>query len=172
MERPKYAFLMIDYDTPQLISDLHRTIREEELYTDDESPDDYGLERETHVTLVACLPNNVDVELIKSFLHPLYEYPILLTNVSVFEQEKYDVLKCDVASEVLMATNKAICDAIPTFSEYTEYHPHATIAYLKKGVCGKYLKDILIPLVVLQPKAFKLSWRDDDDELHVITFDS
>lgn len=168
----QYAFLMIDYETPQIISDLQRTIKKEELYVDVEHPGDYGLETDTHVTIAPCLPNDVDIELLRSFLRPLYEYPALLTNISIFDNEKYDVLKCDVASDVLISTNKAICDAIPTFSEYKEYHPHATIAYTRKGASKKYTKDVLIPLVVLKPKRFRLSWSDENGRTHTTIFES
>ena len=36
-------------------------------------------------------------------------------------------------------TNRKICDKFKTFSEYDEYHPHMTIAYLKKGMADYLL---------------------------------
>ena len=63
--RPKYAFLMIDYEMPEIIKDLHKKIKKEELYIKD---NDYGLEKETHVTLVACLDNDVKFEELKPYL--------------------------------------------------------------------------------------------------------
>lgn len=171
MEKPKYSFLMIDYETPKLITDIWNTLADEELYLNPEYPDDYGLERKTHVTVVPCLDNNVDIEALKKYLRPLYEYPLLLTNVSAFtNNQDYDVLKCDVASDILYSTNKRICADFPTFTEYKEYHPHMTIAYMKKGLTGKYHKDIVIPLVILHPKCFVFSNYDEEGNNRIVRF--
>ena len=155
----KYAFLMIDYETPDLIKDLHKKIDNKELYIKD---DEYGIEKETHVTLVACLENDVDVEELKKYLNKLEEYKIVLTDISKFENEDYDVLKCSAKSMKLNETNKKIRDKFTTHSTYKEYNPHVTIAYLKSGMADKYTKTPLSPLVVLKPKCFHYSWWEDD----------
>ena len=65
-DNKKLAFLMVDFETPDFIKELHNKIPEDELFTD---PDDevfnYGLEKETHITLAACLDNEVDLDEIK-----------------------------------------------------------------------------------------------------------
>lgn len=43
MDDKKYAFLMISFDTPEFVKDLQNKIPEDELYTDDNRPHDYGL---------------------------------------------------------------------------------------------------------------------------------
>lgn len=61
----EYAFLMIEYETPVFIKDLQNSIKKEELYTEKDS-DDYGLEKESHVTVVPCLDNDINLEELKN----------------------------------------------------------------------------------------------------------
>ena len=70
-------------------------IKKDELYIQD---NDYGLEKETHVTLVACLDNDVKYEELKPYLSNLSDYKVILTDISVFECDDYDVLKCSAQS--------------------------------------------------------------------------
>ncbi len=157
----KYAFLMIQYDTPEIISDIHDKLTDDEIY--DNENGEYGIEHDTHVTLVPCMDNDVDINELKKMLQPLSKYKLFLNNVSAFSNnDEYDVLKCDASSFILADTNKKITNKFPTHSEYKEYHPHVTIAYLKKGIADKYTKDVLSPLVVLKPKSFHFSYFDKD----------
>jgi hypothetical protein len=159
----EYAFLMIDYDTPEIINDIHNLLTDDEIYTEDGK--EYGIEHETHVTLVPCLDNDVNIEELKKMLLPLDKYVLILSNVSMFtNNENYDVLKCDASSMALHDTNKKITSRFPTHSEYKDYNPHVTIAYLKKDVGNKYTKDMLSPLVVLKPKYFHFSFVDKNGE--------
>lgn len=165
----EYAFLMIDYDTPEIIKDIHNKISDEEVYT--EKDEEYGIEHETHVTVVPCLDNDVNLDRIKEMLEPLEKYKLMLNNISMFtNNEKYDVLKCDANSFILKNTNKKITSKFPTHSEYKEYNPHVTIAYLKKDIGEKYTKDILSPLVVLKPKRFHFSYVDKNGDEKDIYF--
>ena len=79
-----YAFLMIEYEMPNFIKELQNKISDEELYVTDDK-DDYGIEKEPHVTLVPCLNNDVDLEEIKKYLKNIEEYNIVLTDISKLE---------------------------------------------------------------------------------------
>ena len=128
----KYAFLMIDFDTPQLISDLWEQISEEELYTEvDNSGNKFGIEEKTHVTVAPCLDNNITIDDLKKHLKEINRYKMILTNISLFKNENYDVLKCDAQSVVLKDTNSSILSEFPSHSEFTDYHP------LGYTTCGK-----------------------------------
>ena len=120
------------------------------------------METETNVTIAACLDNDVDLNGIKKILLPIDDYSVMLTDISMFENEKYDVLKCNAASLNLYVTNKKILDKYPSHSDFKEYHPHVTIAYLKKGKAKKYTKDVLDKLVILEPKNFNFSYFDKE----------
>lgn len=157
-----YGFLMIGYEKPKFIQELQDKIPFEELYTEEDN-NDFGIEDETHVTLVPCLDKHLCCDVLKKHLKPLSKYPIILANISKFENDKYDVLKCDVGSELLHQTNSDICSKFPTFTEFKDYHPHMTIAYLKKGMADKYCNDSISPIVVLKPKCFMWSGCDEGD---------
>ena len=165
----EYAFLMVDYETPSIIKDLQKKIPSRELYTEEDN-EDYGLEKQSHVTLVPCLDNDIDIDKLKSYLKPINEYDIVLTDISKFECEKFDVLKCAVKSKALKDTNKEIVDKFETHSDYKDYNPHMTIAYMKKGMADKYLKKILDKLILLKAKNFNFSYFDGDKDKN-ITFD-
>ena len=165
----EYAFLMVDYETPSIIKDLQKKIPSRELYTEEDN-EDYGLEKQSHVTLVPCLDNDIDIDKLKSYLKPIDEYDIVLTDISKFECEKFDVLKCAVKSKTLKDTNKEIVDKFETHSEYKDYNPHMTIAYMKKGMADKYLKKILDKLILLKAKNFNFSYFDGNKDKN-ITFD-
>lgn len=165
----KYAFLMIQYDTPEVIKDIHDKLTDDEIYT--EENEHYGIEHDTHVTVVPCLDNDINLDDLKKMLLPLEKYKLFLNNISTFSNnEKYDVLKCDASSFILTDTNRKITDKYPTHSEYKEYNPHVTVAYLKKGIADKYTKNILSPLVVLKPKSFHFSYVDKDGNEKDIQF--
>lgn len=165
----EYAFLMVDYETPSIIKDLQKKIPSRELYTEEDN-EDYGLEKQSHVTLVPCLDNDIDIDKLKSYLKPINEYDIVLTDISKFECEEFDVLKCAVKSKALKDTNKEIVDKFETHSEYKDYNPHMTIAYMKKGMADKYLKKILDKLILLKAKNFNFSYFDGNKDKN-ITFD-
>lgn len=157
-----YGFLMIKYEKPEFIQELQNSIPYDELYTEEDN-DDYGFEDETHVTLVPCLDRHLNVDDLKAHLDKLDKYPIILSNISKFDNDKFDVLKCDVGSYNLLNTNSHIISNFPTFSEFKDYHPHLTIAYLKKGMADKYLQDSLPSSIVLKPKCFKWSGSNEDE---------
>lgn len=136
----KYAFLMVDFKMPKFIKDLQKRIPESKLYKP-ENPEDgfeYGLETESHVTLAPCLDNDINVDRLKALLRPLNDYKSIITDISVFENEDFDVLKCSVSSNVMKDTNSLIASEYEIHSEYKQYKPHMTIAYLKKGFAKKY----------------------------------
>lgn len=163
----EYAFLMVDYETPSIIKDLQKKIPSRELYTDEDN-EDYGLEKQSHVTLVPCLDNDIDIDKLKSYLKPIDEYDIVLTDISKFECEEFDVLKCAVKSKALKDTNKEIVDKFETHSEYKDYNPHMTIAYMKKGMADKYLKKILDKLILLKAKNFNFSYFDGNKDKNIM----
>lgn len=159
----EYAFLMIDYEGNDFIEKIQSKIKKEHLYTEEDN-DDYGIEKNPHVTLVPCLNNDVDVNKLKTYLDDISEYDIILTDLSKFECENFDVLKCAVKSNKLIETNKKIVKDFETHSEYKDYTPHLTIAYMKHGMADKYTENILPKLIHLKPKNFHFSYVDENNE--------
>lgn len=166
----EYAFLMIDYENNSFIQELQKKIKKDELYTEEDN-NDYGLETNPHVTLVPCLDNDVDLEKLKTYLEDLSEYDILLTDLSKFECEKFDVLKCSARSKALFDTNKKIVKDFETHSDYKKYQPHLTIGYMKHGMADKYLEQILPKLIHLKPSNFHFSYVNEKGEEKDIKFE-
>lgn len=155
----EYAFLMIDFKTPSFINELQKKIKKEELYLGDDN--DYGIEKESHVTLAPCLDLDIDLKELKLLLLPLKEYKCILNNISIFENDEYEVLKADVKCPNMDKTYNKIKEKFKLHSEYKEYHPHMTIAYMKKGLGNKYTEKLLNKIEELTPTNFNFSYVDD-----------
>lgn len=101
-------------------------------------PPDYlagdGVEVEPHVTIFYGFNLGFKVQKLQGLLPT--EIVLRLGKVSRFECPEYDVLKLDVDSERAELANETIAQdfaAQVTLSQH-EYHPHLTLAYVKKGV--------------------------------------
>ena len=120
----------------KLVKPMHEKIDKADLAPDGIEKDPhvsllFGLHTTDHLDVMPFIPRGVSVE---------------LTGLSLFENDEHDVLKIDVESEALHKTNKKICEELDYTSDYDEYIPHVTIAYLKKGLGKKYVK-MLEPLL-------------------------
>jgi len=87
---------------------------------------------EAHVTLLYgytdTLPDK-DVEEIISKFEPI---EITLRKISTFDKDDCDVLKFDVEGDELFNYNKLLSE-LPNETDFPNYHPHLTIAFVKKG---------------------------------------
>lgn len=101
-----------------------------------------GREYEPHVTVLYGLSNELTAEQLKNALKDVPPIEIALGKTSIFENEKYDVLKVDIVSDQLHKVNKLLQDKFDTPGQtFKDYKPHATIAYMKKGEASKYAGD-------------------------------
>ena len=120
-------------------------INNDDLYDNDDN--EYGEELEYHVTILYGLDDkkvNED-ELCK--LMYLINCPEIKTNeISLFENEKYDVVKFEVESEDLTILNKMICSMFPYKSDFPDYKAHQTIAYCISGKGKSYIEKFDKPL--------------------------
>lgn len=129
---------MVYFDCPEMTK-IQEQINPDDLYT--EEGGQYGIEDEHHVTLLYGLHSEeieeADVMRISAGQIPA----IRLTNASAFESEKYDVLKFDAECPKLHDINKEL-SKLPHTTNFPDYHPHATVAYLKKGKAADYIKQL------------------------------
>lgn len=72
---------------------------------------------------------------IDSFTKPV---DVDFTGISVFENEKFDVLKFDVDSKQLIKCHDKIRTKFKCTDMFEDYKPHMTIAFLNKGTGWKY----------------------------------
>jgi 2'-5' RNA ligase len=136
-EKPVYDYgcMMVYFNFPEM-EDIHSKIDTNDLFEDGQK----SLETDPHVTLLYGLHadeiddkdvmNAVDKSIIKN---------LKLCNISAFKNDERDVLKFDVKGDGLSENNENL-KKFPFTSDYPDYHPHATIAYLKPGTSDKYIE--------------------------------
>jgi 2'-5' RNA ligase len=164
----EYGCAMLYFDFPEM-DEFHSQIDENDIY----SEDGHGLETEPHTTLLYGFHADEiedDNEIIETITEE--EIPELeLYNVSIFENDDYDVLKFDVRQkmdeydkdeDILYKINKKLTDKFPYSSDYPDYHPHATIGYLKKGEAGKYVEKFKDKIYSVIPKEIVYSKPTED----------
>lgn len=112
-------------------------ILDEDLYKEG---DKYGKENESHITLLyGLLPGKYNDTQIYGILFPYTKINYTITGIGVFENEDkpYDVVKFDIQSDDCNAINEEL-KKLPYQNDFPEYHPHITLAYVKKGLGDKY----------------------------------
>lgn len=132
----EYACAMLYFAFPEM-GRIHKMINLDDLYTEEED-DSFGLEDEPHVTLLYGLHSNVSTDDIVNVLEKFTFEDCIIHNPSLFKNEKYDVLKFDARGDNLNEVNKELVQ-FPHTSDFPDYHPHMTIAYLKPGKGKKYV---------------------------------
>ncbi len=121
---------------------LQAQISDEDLY--DDGSGDYGRESSPHLTLLHGFAPAVEGARVFDHLlgtcWPTAGLHFGVYQISHFEGELYDVLKIDVFCDGDLANVRAALEQgpFPFTSKFPEYHPHLTLAYLKKGMGAKY----------------------------------
>lgn len=161
LKKPKrvyeYGCVMVNLDLDgSEWGDIQNMIDEDDIYLGDkESGTDggFGRELDPHVTILFGVHGDVPDEDVEALINKCTKPELELQNISTFENELFDVLKFDVDSQDLHKLN-GLFKKLPHTTSYPNYHPHATICYLKKGMGDKYknkLKNIN-PLTVIPDK--------------------
>lgn len=132
-----YGCVMLYFDDSD-VRDIYNQINPDDLYIEE---DGFGLETEPHCTLLYGLHPEVSLDEVREAMRGRSFAKCVSHNASLFENEKYDVLKYDVEGDNLHETNE-ILKQFPYTTDYPDYHPHMTIAYLKPGMGKKYV-DVL-----------------------------
>lgn len=138
----EYSCLMLDCDF--LLEEL-KEIQNEICPCDiwDDEPG-HGLETEFHVTALY----GIHTDKLKEIRDKIQIEPVKIkfSKLSLFENEKYDVLKFDIVSPDMAKLNKQLCKSIAFTNSYTDYKCHATVAYIqpKKGKLYTSLKSEII----------------------------
>lgn len=109
-----------------------------------------GIEDITHCTILYGLRREVHIDHIRA-CNIASPFAIRVSNLNIFENGKYDVLKLDADSPSLRLFNAELKSRLPYTNSYKDYAPHVTVAYLRKGTGAKYAEqypgvDILLPV--------------------------
>jgi len=128
--------VMLYFSFPELLH-IHDSIMASDLYTEEDDRT-YGYEDEAHTTLLYGVGPDVEVRDIENITNNYIFEDCKLHNVSLFTTNpKYDVLKFDVEGEPLHQIHQEL-KSIPYESDFPNFHPHLTIAYIQKGLGQKY----------------------------------
>jgi len=106
------------------------------------NPDDtdlmnrFGREDDPHVTLVFGLRTDAPLSEVEGFL-PSRPVSATLGNITKFSNadEPFDTVVIEVNSPDLSEANGVLKDAYEVNDQFPDYHPHVTIAYVRKGTC-------------------------------------
>lgn len=130
--------VMLYFNFPQM-KELHEEIDPEDVYNE-EGDRTYGLEDETHTTLLYGLKPEVILDDVVEILDNYTFGKCIIKNVSLFKNNKYDVLKFDVHGPAIHEINEELRDKLPYENKFPDYHPHLTIGYLKAGKGKEYVE--------------------------------
>ena len=141
----RYGCLMLyaDISKDDYINTVHEIVDLEDIYEDPTGEEEYGYETEAHVTVLWGIHyDNVLIDnIVKTFYNIKDSYELEIEGIGVFENDDYDVVKFDVIPNKRLLHLRDYC--INTFENtqtFDDFHPHMTIAYVKKGLGKKYLK--------------------------------
>lgn len=125
------------------IKEMQSKIEEGELY-EEEGDRTFGMEDEPHVTVLYGIHSDeVEDDKVLELVDKMdWKKPISIGKPSLFENEKYDVLKLEAKADWLNEANKKLCESLPYSSDFPEYKAHVTIAYLKPGTGKKVVERI------------------------------
>lgn len=131
----KVGCLMLYFDIPNWKEYVEKIIDVEDLH-------DNGFEYEPHCTILYGLKEyDGIVEDVEEYLPLYYDSLVMRSNITIFENLDFDVVKFDIESSDLVEFNSALRNSFDYTNEYV-YQPHLTIAYVKKGCGVKYIKDM------------------------------
>lgn len=97
-----------------------------------------------HITLLYGLHNDIPDKDIEEVSKKMEKCVVNLKKISIFESDKFDVLKFDITDDSKKELNKMNKEFVkfPHTTDFPDYHPHCTIAYLKAGKGKKYCKTL------------------------------
>jgi 2'-5' RNA ligase len=131
--------VMVELPHFHSLEEYIKSIPEDILY----EPNDpqYGREKHPHITVLYGI-EPMEGEKAKNLLRKVpAQVTATLGAVTMFEAPKFDVLKIDVTSPYLARINKFLRANVEYENDHPTYHPHVTIAYLKKGTAEKFVGD-------------------------------
>ena len=142
--KKEYGCVMLDTHIVDWKKTHLSKIDKEDLYTAED--DTYGYNNQPHITVIYGL--HLDETKPKDIIEKMkemYQITSEIKQISIFENEKYDVVKYDVPVTKELKKFRSIFSKFPNTQDFPDYHPHITIAYVKKGEGKKYVQKLKKP---------------------------
>lgn len=138
----EYGCVMVGLNTiTKEWNKIQNLIDEDDIYFGDGKEGGYGRELDPHITILFGIHDNVEDKDVELLINDINKPELTLNNVSLFENELFDVLKFDIESLDLHELNKKF-KSLPHTTDFPNYHPHTTICYCKKSQAQKYIKTL------------------------------
>lgn len=133
----RYGCVMVYLDIPNW-QNIVSHIDSEDLYKPNQGR--FGIETDPHITILYGLHSNVNDEDVINVFKGLKsdELDVNVEGIDIFENPEFDVIKMNVESEKLNQLNQEL-RRLPHTSDFPDYKPHITIAYLLSGTGKKYI---------------------------------
>jgi len=132
-----YSCLMLD--CPFLLDDIrehiHSAICPCDVYDDEPG---HGIEEETHITVLYGIHTEKFADVLD--VVDLKPCSFKIKDISLFSNEKYDVLKLGITSKDLTQLNKQCRESLDYTNSNDDYKAHITVAYLRPGTGKQYTK--------------------------------
>lgn len=120
----------VDEDISTKILDFNcNLIGEDVLFVEG---DEYGRENTPHVTIKFGLTESYSQEQMQEMLREVTPIVMEIRGISIFECDKFDVVKFDIDGSDLRKLNEFF-SKLPNEDSHPVYHPHMTLAYVQKG---------------------------------------
>lgn len=134
----EYGCVMIYFKIPNWESIVSK-IETKDLY--DPHSGRHGLETQPHITVLYGLHSEVNEQQIEEALSGISDkdIDIEIDGINFFENKDFDVVKMNIKSDVLHEMNRRL-SGLPHTTDYPEYKPHMTVAYVLPGLGKKYLE--------------------------------
>ena len=166
-EEPTYGCVMLDSNMKEWDSIHLGGIDPKDVY---KKPldDSYGLEDNPHVTILYGIHED-DVtpeQMINVIEESMEEVIVMISEISIFEKEEYDVVKYDIpVTKQLLGYRKMFVNNFENTQSFP-FHPHMTIAYVKPGMGKKYVSNLDEPFEITFNKGV-YSWHEKGEDGNV-----
>lgn len=95
--------------------------------------EDYGRESEPHVTIKYGFSKDLTDEEVKKIIGKTKAFSVTANGLSTFDGKEFQVVKFDIQPDGILLSMRKLCDEFPNEDEHPNFHPHLTLAYVKKN---------------------------------------
>lgn len=137
MHNVRYDYSSVHVDVPsplanEIVSWGRLHVTDDDIYVSQKDPT-FGREDEIHITILYGL-HTEHPDQVRDLLQKQGPVKVRLGKIGVFTNPfKFDVVMIEAVSDDLRRLNAALTENMRHTNKYGGYHPHVTIAYVKKG---------------------------------------